>query len=168
MSISQEYVYARRSFLLDFTGTEGREKALDVHQSGSIACCSLVLRTTPHHSAIGRQIRPTTVRTITLSPLTRRAIIRRCQTLKSDRNKRRHLGCSRDHSYRGELEDSRSEEPQSPVNSEDDIGAFMSRDDSDEGGDEGAADIEGSQTPCSRSSRQRPEGLGRRDGRLRQ
>ena len=69
---------------------------------------------------------------------------------------------------RGELVDSRSEELQSPVNSEDDIGAFMSRDDSDEGGDEGAADIEGSQTPCSRSSRQRPEGLGRRDSRLRQ
>ena len=69
---------------------------------------------------------------------------------------------------RGELVDSRSEEPQSSVNSEDNIGAFMSREDSDEGGDEGAADTEGSQTPCSRSSRQRPEGLGRRDGRLRQ
>ena len=42
--------------------------------------------------------------------------------------------------------DSRSEEPQSSVNSEDDIGAFMSREDSDEGGDKGAADTEVSQT----------------------
>ena len=64
--------------------------------------------------------------------------------------------------------DSRSEEPQSPVNSEDDIRAFMSLEDSDEGGDEGAADTAGSQTPCSRSPRQRQEGLGRRHGRLQQ
>ena len=70
---------------LDFTGTEGREKALNVHQSETIACCSLVLRTTPYHSAMGRQIRPTAdrdLRTITLVPLTRREIVRHWQTLK--------------------------------------------------------------------------------------
>ena len=42
--------------------------------------------------------------------------------------------------------DSRSEEPQSPVNSEADIGPFMSREDSDEGGNEGAVDAAGSCT----------------------